>query len=167
MVTADKFIKIHKRMQNDKVFEATENMGAHSSPNFAFILSLVGGLVIVLLSVVLVFLLISGSPYATLYGIELGMMRVFGFDQGWLVVFSIAAVVCGTFVVAGAILLNARPAKHFAWGITVLVFSVASFIGGGGLFIGALLGMLGGFLAIITSKSSGVFISPRILPKAN
>ena len=142
-------------------------MGAHPSPNIAFILSLVGGLVIVLISVVSVFLLIYGSPYATLYGIELGMMRGFGLGQIWLVVFSIAAVVCGTIVVAGAIMLNARPAKHCVWGITVLVFSIASFIGGGGFFIGALLGMLGGGLAIITSKNSGVFISPRIPPNAN
>lgn len=137
-------------------------MSVRTSPNLAFILSLVGGLVIVLLSFVSVFLLISGSPYATLYGIELGLIHVLGLGQGWLIVFSITALACGTIVVAGAIMLNAHPAKHFAWGITVLVFSIASFIGGGGLFIGALLGMLGGFLSITTSKTSGVFVSPRM-----
>jgi hypothetical protein len=162
MLSFRQIIEIHKRMQNDKSHGAMEGMSARASPNFAFILSLVGGLVIVLLSLISVFLVISESPYTTLYGIEIGLMHVLGLSQGWLIVFSIVAVVCGTIVVAGAIMLNAHPAKHFACGITVLVFSIASFIGGGGLFIGALLGMLGGFLSIITSKTSGVFLSPRM-----
>jgi hypothetical protein len=142
-------------------------MDAHCSPNIAFILSLVGGLAIVFMSIASVSLLLSGSPYATSYGIELGLMYVFGIGQTWLIAFSIVAVLCGTIVVAGAITLHTRPAKHVVWGITVLIFSTASFIGGGGLFIGALLGMLGGGLAIITPKNSGVFISRRIPLNAN
>ena len=90
-------------------------MCALASPNFAFVLSLVGGIVIVLLSVVSFFLLISGSPYETSYGIELGLMHVFGLGQGWLIVFSITSLLCGIIVVTGAIMLNAYPAKNFVW----------------------------------------------------
>jgi len=166
-LTAGKIIEIHKKAWNNTLYEATAGMDAHHSSNIAFILSLVGGLAIVFMSVVSVFLLFSGSPYATLYGIELGLMRGFGVGQTLLVAFSIVAVLCGTIVVAGAIMLHTRPAKPLVWGIVVLIFSIASFVDGGGLFIGALLGMLGGGLAIITSKSSGVFISRRIPLNAN
>jgi len=72
----------------------------------------------------------------------------YGYGSGWMIGFSVAALVCGILVVIGAIMLNARPAEHTAWGIIVLIFSVASFIGMGGYFIGAILGIAGGAIAL-------------------
>jgi hypothetical protein len=118
----------------------------------AFILSLIGGLVIVLGSAIAAFLSAFGSPYGTYYGMGPGMMGGygygFGYGSGWLFGFSLAALVCGILVVVGAVMLNARPAEHIAWGIIVLIFSVASFIGMGGYFIGAILGVAGGAVAL-------------------
>ncbi len=80
-----------------------------------------------------------------------GMMSRFGFgygSSGWMIGFSVAALVCGILVVIGAIMLNARPTEHIAWGIIVLIFSIVSFIGMGGYFIGAILGIAGGAIAL-------------------
>lgn len=58
------------------------------------------------------------------------------------------SLVCGVLVLIGAIMLNTHPAQHITWGIFVLIFSIASFIGMGGYFIGAILGIAGGAMAL-------------------
>ncbi len=73
---------------------------------------------------------------------------IFGYGAGWLVGFSLVSLVFGILVVIGAVMLNTRPADHVAWGIVVLIFSTASFIGMGGYFIGAILGIAGGAIAL-------------------
>lgn len=76
------------------------------------------------------------------------MMGDFGYDSGMMFGFSLVALVSGILVIVGAIMLNARPQEHTTWGIIVLVFSIVSFIGMGGFFIGAVLGIAGGALAL-------------------
>jgi hypothetical protein len=48
----------------------------------------------------------------------------------------------------GALMLNTRPTEHTAWGIIILVFSAISILGMGGFLVGAILGIVGGALAI-------------------
>ena len=72
----------------------------------------------------------------------------FGYASGMMIGFSVVGLVCGILVVIGAIMLNARPTQHMTWGIIVLIFSIASFIGMGGYFIGAILGIAGGAIAL-------------------
>lgn len=114
----------------------------------AFVLSLIGGFVIVAGSLIAAFLSAFGMPYGTYYGMGPGMMAGFGFNSAWYIPFSLAALVFGIIVLIGAIMLNARPADHITWGIIVLVFSIASFIGMGGYMIGAILGIAGGAVAL-------------------
>jgi len=45
-------------------------------------------------------------------------------------------------------LYNSKPAQASAWGTLVLVFSVVSLLGMGGFFLGAILGIVGGILAL-------------------
>jgi Family of unknown function (DUF6114) len=118
--------------------------------SIAFVLSLIGGLKIVIGSVIAVFLSTFGSPYGTFYGMGPSMMGGFGFgyDSGWYITLSLVALVSGIIVLVGAIMLNARPKEHFSWGVIVLVFSLVSFIGMGGYFIGAVLGIAGGAIAL-------------------
>jgi hypothetical protein len=125
-------------------------MSSQSMRTTAFILSLIGGLVIVAGSCIGAFLSAFGSPYGTYYGMGPGMMSGFGFGygSGWMLGLSLVALVSGIIVVVGAIMLNARPEEHTAWGIIVLIFSIVSFIGMGGYFIGAVLGIAGGALAL-------------------
>jgi len=125
-------------------------MSAYSLRTTAFTLSLIGGIVITVGSLVSALLSAFGSPYGTYYGMGSGMMGRFGFgfDSGWFVGFSLVSLVFGILVVIGAILMNTRPAEHVTWGIIVLTFSIASFIGMGGYFIGAILGIAGGAIAL-------------------
>jgi len=91
-----------------------------------------------------------GSPYGTSYGMGPGMMGGywFGYGSAWLWSLTVVSLGCGAIVLIGAIMLNARPANHFTWGVIVLAFSVISFVGMGGYFIGAILGIAGGALAL-------------------
>jgi hypothetical protein len=127
-------------------------MSSNSMRNVSFILSLIGGLIITIGSAIAAFLSAFGAPYGTYYGMGPGMMGGYGFgfgyDSGWYIGFSLVSLVFGILVLIGAIMLNARPTEHVTWGIIVLVFSVASFIGMGGYFIGAILGITGGALAL-------------------
>jgi hypothetical protein len=58
-------------------------------------------------------------------------------------------IIFGLIVIAGAIMLNRRPAQHTTWGILILVFSILGIFGGlGGYLVGLILGIVGGALAI-------------------
>jgi len=130
--------------------EAKIRMSSNSMRTTAFILSLVGGLIITVGSVIATLLSGLGSPYGTYYGMGPGMMggNWFGYGSGWYVGLSLLSLVFGILVVIGAVMLNARPAEQVTWGTIVLIFSIASFIGMGGYVIGAILGIAGGAIAL-------------------
>jgi len=56
--------------------------------------------------------------------------------------------VSGIMILVGAVMLYNQPAKASTWGAVVLALSVVSLFGMGGFFIGALLGFVGGVLAL-------------------
>jgi len=137
--------------------EVKKEMSLRSMHATAFILSLIGGLVIVIGGVIATFLLSFGSPYGTYYGMGPGMMGgygFYGFGSGWMIGFSLVGLVSGIIVVVGAIMLNVRPAEHVTWGILVLIFSLISFIGMGGYVIGGILGIAGGAVALSYRSAS-------------
>lgn len=125
-------------------------MSSSSLHMTAFVLSLIGGVIIIVGSVIAALLPTLGSPYGMFYGMGPGMMDGYwpGYGSGWMLGLILASLVCGILVLLGAIMLNARPAEHVAWGIIVLIFSIASFIGMGGYFVGAILGIAGGAVAL-------------------
>jgi Family of unknown function (DUF6114) len=133
----------------------SSSKGSNSMITSAYILSLIGGLLMV----------INGGMswmMTTYYGPDLswmwnmiwrrmggwGMMGDFGSAYSlyfWLMLVGLA---CGVVVIVAAFLLNSRPADRRTWGILTMVFSVVSFAGIGGFFIGAILGIAGGALAL-------------------
>jgi hypothetical protein len=124
-------------------------------PVTAFILSFIGGLIILVGSVISSFWYLAGSPYGGYGGMWGGMMGAWhgsmgGFElpYGYMAAFSLIGVVSGTIVTIGAVMLNSRPAEHTAWGAIILVFSIISFVGMGGFFMGAILGIIGGAFAL-------------------
>ena len=126
-------------------------MSSNSLHTTAFVLSLIGGFVILIGSIIALVLYSFDSPSDTFYGMGSGMMRNFGFygySSGWMIALTVGGLVSGIIVLIGAIMLNVRPREHVIWGILVLVFSVASFVGMGGYFIGAILGIAGGAIAL-------------------
>jgi bacteriorhodopsin len=70
-------------------------------------------------------------------------------SYGFFSVLSVVGLVSGILMIVGAAMLRARPREHVLWGTIILVFSVVSFVGMGGFFIGAVLGIVGGAFAII------------------
>jgi membrane-associated PAP2 superfamily phosphatase len=75
-------------------------------------------------------------------------MGMYNGSTEFMVVTSIVGLVSGVIMVVGAAMLRAHPQEHTMWGIVIIIFSALSFVGMGGFFIGALLGVIGGAFAI-------------------
>lgn len=84
----------------------------------------------------------GGSMMNGYYGI---MMQGFG---GWFYGFAVVGIAAGVLVLFGAIMMYDRPRQVSTWGTLILVFSAVSLFGAGGFFIGAVLGIVGGILAL-------------------
>lgn len=101
-------------------------MDNQAYPEAAYALSLLGGIFILIGGIILVPVLIG----------------VFG-------------IVCAIIVLYSAYNLRKDPSNHVFAGVVIIVFSVFSWVGSiGGLFIGFLLGLIGGILAITWASGS-------------
>src|SRR3990170_4648503 len=131
-------------------------MSSQGTPITAFILSLIGGVLIFVSGAVSSVWVMSGGynsggmmgGFGGMMGGYQGMMGNWGVPFGFMGGLSLIGLVAGILVIIGALMLNARPAEHTGWGVVILVFSIVSFLGMGGFFIGALLGIAGGALAL-------------------
>lgn len=61
---------------------------------------------------------------------------------------ALLSVVSGLVILAAALLLRSRPKEHTTWGSLILIFSILSIFGTGGFLIGAVVGIIGGALAL-------------------
>jgi hypothetical protein len=131
-------------------------MGTNQGPTISYILSLIGGLIVLLYSLwSLVISAFYGPYWDGIGGWMSGMMGSYNNFMGmyngsteFMVVTSIVGLVSGVIMVVGAAMLRAHPQEHTMWGIVIIIFSALSFVGMGGFFIGALLGIIGGAFAI-------------------
>ena len=101
----------------------------------------------------------TGTGYGMMGGYQ-GMMNGYGMMRGFLTgpwFYSLAWVglAAGAVILVGAVMLYARPGSIHTSGVLILAFSVVSLLGMGGFFVGAILGVVGGALAI-TSKQNPV-----------
>ncbi|MGP8124665.1 MAG: DUF6114 domain-containing protein [Nitrososphaerales archaeon] len=102
-------------------------------PTTAFVLSLIGG----------IFVIIGGLATAAI-----GAALTF-FIGGIGGIIGLIGVFWGILIVVFAVMLNSNPKNHTTYGALILIFSLLSWFGSfGGLFIGFLLGLIGGILAI-------------------
>lgn len=74
-----------------------------------------------------------------------GMMRGFG---GWFYGFAVIGIVAGVLVLFSAIMMYVRPMQVATWAALALASSVVSFFAAGGFLVGAVLGIVGGILAL-------------------
>ena len=122
-------------------------------PNVAFILSLIGGLLIFVGSAVsIVWFSVGSAPFGGYWGMMSGwngMTGSYGFAYDYLLVLSVLGLACGVIVVVGGFMLILRPLAHFRWSVLILVFSVVSFVSMGGWFAGAISGIVRGVFAMI------------------
>ncbi|MCK5625943.1 hypothetical protein KAI11_03715 [Candidatus Bathyarchaeota archaeon] len=131
-------------------------MGLNERPQVAFILSLIGGILILLGGgVSSMWFMLGGlgmggmmGGFGGMMGGFQGMMGSLGVPLGFISGFFLIGLVSGVLVTIGAVMLNAHPSEHMAWGIIILVFSVISLLGMGGFVVGAILGIVGGTLSL-------------------
>lgn len=123
-----------------------------SYPKTASILSLMGGILIILsgalLMAVSTFILphldyinVNTPPHltpASIPAIAAGMVEMMG----------LFGLVSGVIVLVSAVMLLTKPSQRRTWGVLILVFSVMSFLGLGGFIAGAILGIAGGILTL-------------------
>lgn len=134
-------------------------MTQQEKPTTAFILSLIGG----------VFILLGGGMMSMVgsygYGGMMngywgygGMMRGYGYGPGFGMmggygfggVLGLAGLLFGLVVIVSSLMLYYHPADHSKWGIVILIFSALSVLGSvmGGFGVGLILGVLGGIFAL-------------------
>jgi len=108
-------------------------------PTAAFVLSLIAGILVLLTGIILAF---AGGLAA--------MLLPFGEVVGLVIALAAVNVVLGILIIVGAIFINSgEPGKVKTGSILVLVLSIISlFAGGGGFFIGFILGLIGGILGL-------------------
>jgi len=110
-----------------------------------FIISLIAGIIDAVVAIIII------AAASLVAGLE-GMMP--GYGYGWefaaatIAIWGAIGLILGILVIVGAILIY-MPGKEVIGGILVLVFSIISlFFTAGGLFIGLILGIIGGALGI-------------------
>lgn len=131
-------------------------MSLREMSGIAFILSLIGGILMLVSGILSTLWFMSGGfnadgmmgGFGGMMGGYRTMMGGFGVPFGFMGGFSFIGLLSGIVVIIGALMLNVRPSEHLAWGTLILAFSVISFLGMGGFYIGALLGIAGGAIAL-------------------
>ncbi len=110
-------------------------------PRTAYVLSLIGGILILFFSLI----------YAAILAVFAGLFAAVGFGLGAaaLIGLAILALFFGVIILFFALRMKSNPQQARTYGILILVLSLISFIGGGGFYIGAILALIGGILAII------------------
>lgn len=60
----------------------------------------------------------------------------------------------GVVVLISGVMLRTNPSQRSIWGVLIVVFSVLSFFGFGGFIIGAIIGIIGGIMALTWKPST-------------
>ena len=118
------------------------------------ILSIIGGVLILGYGVLIIGLGVGG------FGSMINLTGTQGMSAGTVNLALEAVggwgVVCGILVILGAAMIHRRPASHVAWGLVTVLFSILSIFGGAGLFIGLIIGIVGGAWAVIWKSTQDV-----------
>jgi hypothetical protein len=78
-----------------------------------------------------------------------------GFVGGIVTSVGVFGLVSGIIVLVSGVMLRTSPGQRTLWGTLILVFSVLSFLGTGGFIVGAILGIIGGILALTWHAPAG------------
>ncbi len=122
----------------------------------AFALSLIGALIVLVVSILNLVWFGTGASFLGGYGGYMhGMMDGYhnfmgnyASSTGFFAGISVVSLICGIILVVTAAMLWVHPQTHVIWAVVIIVFSAVSFVGMGGYFIGAILGIIGGAVAL-------------------
>ena len=65
-----------------------------------------------------------------------------------ILITSVIGIVCGIMIIISGIMIYAQPLHIRKWGVVIWFFSSLSFFGIGGFFIGGILGIISGSMAV-------------------
>src|SRR3989454_11821225 len=105
-------------------------------PTAAFVLSLIGGIFILLGAIVVMAL-------ASVIG---SVMVLGGGDPNIVYIYGAGGLIFAILVLVGAVMVWVKPQQHVPWGRVVLPFSVFRIITTRGFFLGLIFGPIGGGL---------------------
>ncbi len=131
---------------------------AGEKPTAGFVLGLIGGILILIEGLLFV---VIASMASTISGF-VSMPIDFG---GLFMALAAIGLIFALIVMLSSVMLYMRPASHVLWGVLLLLFSIFSFIIGGGFYLGAILGLIGGILGIIF-KPAAPMAAPYAPPMA-
>ncbi len=117
-------------------------MSQNEKPTKAFTLSMIAGILIMSNSTLL------GAAATWFPWIIPTLPGSSANDITFLVRLAAVGLIFGVLVSLGAIILHSKPANKRACGIIILVFSILSYVTGGGFIIGSILGITGGARAL-------------------
>jgi hypothetical protein len=109
-------------------------------PTGAILLSFAGGLLVLVSGISTLLIGSFMSSVSLLPGLAIGAIIIAAGAWG---------IICGLVMLIGSYLIMKRPrTAHTLWGILIFVFALTSYFGGGGFFIGGILGIAGGLMAV-------------------
>ena len=130
-------------------------------PTAGFVLSLFGG----------IFILLGGAVMAAIMASLSGMFGAFGFGDFGLGLTMMGALgaIFGLIVIIGGVMMYVKPDQHVLWGVIVLVLAIISlpFSLLGGFIIGFILALVGGILGIVfkpTMPMAAPYAPPPVAP---
>ena len=131
-------------------------MSTRQGLTLSYVMALVGGLILLFVSLLNAVWFGSGAPsWGGFGGYMQGMMDgyhnfmgSYAGSYGFFAAVSVVSLICGIIVLVGAIMLRVYPQDRVIWGVVILVFSAISFVGMGGYFVGAIFGIIGAVLAL-------------------
>jgi len=128
-------------------------MSVGESRSAQFILSLAGGIIILLGGIVSLLWLIVGFPPS--FDPLADLRNIVGEQEFRLfqIRYTVAGLSSGVAVILTSLMLKMRPRESKRWGIMIIALSAMSILGMGGFVFGMALGIIGGAIAIIRSKS--------------
>jgi hypothetical protein len=131
--------------------------------NAAFLMSLIGGVLILIGSLIVLGFGLFGPlgvgyvGYVGYMGPMMGRMMG-GFGPPWMfsgvliIAVSIIGIASAVIVIYGAFSVRDKPTTRTTCGALILAFSLISLLSLGGFLVGAVLGTLGGILAMVGTK---------------
>ncbi len=120
-----------------------KSINVQSKPTAAFILTLIGGIFVLLGGIVISFLgaIFGGITTVSMFGAAMGAAAG--------LVIGLASLISGIIIILAAIFMNStNQSKVKTWSIIALVFAIVSLIDGGGFVLGFLLALIGSILGL-------------------
>ena len=121
-------------------------------PTAASILAIAGSTLILVCGVLLTWVSLAILPHLSFPNVNVPPQLAGGsipaIASSFVGGIGLFGLVTGAIVLASAMLLVAAPSQRTTWGVLILVFSALSFLGAGGFFVGAILGIVGGILTL-------------------